>query len=77
MANRALNTLLFCAGVFLFLFFLSEDFQAGLQRLKTILQQNPRLKIVAYPMGALLLLGATALIIQALMIFMASRFSYD
>lgn len=77
MANRGLNTLLACAGVFLILFFLSEDFQAGLQRLRTVLQQKPRLKIVAYPLGALLFLGTAALIIQALMIFMASRFSYD
>ncbi len=77
MGNPALNTLLACAGVFLIIFFLSEDFQAGLQRLRSALQQKPRLKIVAYPLGALLLLGATALIIQALMIFMASRFSYD
>ena len=77
MANHVLNILLPCVGVFLIFFFLSEDFQAGLQRLRTVLQQKPRLKIVAYPMGALLLLGATALIIQALMIFMASRFSYD
>lgn len=77
MGNYVLEAILVCAGVFLLIFFLSEDFQASLHRFRTLLQQKPRVKIVAYPLGALLLLGATALFIQVLTIFMANRFSYD
>ncbi|MCX5893593.1 MAG: hypothetical protein NTW80_11605 [Deltaproteobacteria bacterium] len=72
-----MNTLLSCAAVFLILFFLSEDFQTGLQRLRSVLQQKPQLKIVAYPLGALLFLGAAVLIIHLLVHFAADCFSYD
>ena len=77
MMNPALDTILSLAGLCLIFIFLSEDFQRGRQRLKTFLQQRPRWKIFAYPVGALLVLGATALIIQTLIHFAALRFSYD
>ena len=75
--SGALETLLFVAGFLLILFFCTESFHRGLVRLNAILQQRPRLKYVAYPLGALLGLGAAALIIKALVVFAANRFSYD
>jgi hypothetical protein len=72
-----LDTLLYLAGFFLIFIFLSEDFQKGWQRLKAILQQRPRWKFFAYPLGALLFLGATGLIILTLIKFAALHFSYD
>ncbi len=75
--SRALETLLFVAGFLLILFFCTEPFQQGLARLNATLRQRPRLKYVAYPLGALLGLGAAALIIKALVVFVTGRFSYD
>lgn len=75
--SRALETLLFVAGFLLIVFFCTESFQQGLARLHSILQQRPRLKYLAYPLAALLGLGAAALIIRALVHFAAGRFSYD
>ncbi len=77
MGNYVLETILPVAGVFLFFIFLSEDFQQWLLRLQNELHRRPRLKIVAYPLGALLILGASALIIRVLRILLASPFSYD
>lgn len=77
MVNPTLDTFLSFAGLFLIFIFLSEDFQRGLQRFKTFLQERPRWKFFAYPLGALLVLGAMALVIQTLMNFAALRFSYD
>jgi hypothetical protein len=75
--SRALEPLLLVAGFLLILFFCSETFRQSLARLKAALRQRPRLKYVAYPLGALLFLGAAALIIHTLVGFAASRFSYD
>ena len=75
--SRALETLLIVAGFLLILFCCTEAFQQGLARLNAALRQRPRLKYVAYPLGALLFLGAAALIIHTLVGFAASRFSYD
>ncbi len=75
--SRALETLLLVAGLLLILFFCTEPFQQGLARLQAVLRQRPRLKYIAYPLGALLFLGAAALILHTLVIFAASRFSYD
>jgi len=77
MADSLMDIFVSGAALFLIFFVLSEDFQRGRQRLKTILQQRPRLKFVAYPVGALLFLGAAALIIHLLVHFAANRFSYD
>ena len=77
MGNYALETILAGAGFFLILIFLSEDFQRWLQRLLAALHRRPRWKLVAYPVAALLFMGAAALIIQALLAFAALRFSYD
>jgi hypothetical protein len=77
MGNYVLETLLAGAGFFLIFIFLSEDFQQWWQRLQAVLSQRPRLKLVVYPVVALLFMGAAALIIRALMIFAALRFSYD
>jgi hypothetical protein len=75
--SRALDTLLLVAGFLLILFFCTESFQQGLARLHAVLRRRPRLKYIAYPLGALLFLGAAALIIHTLVGFAASRFSYD
>jgi uncharacterized membrane protein YdcZ (DUF606 family) len=77
MMKRALDTFLSLAGLFLIFIFLSEDFHRGLQHLKTLLAQRPRWKLFAYPLGALLVLGATALILHTLLNFTALRFSYE
>ena len=77
MGNYALESILVGAGFFLILIFLSEDFQQWLQRLRAALHRRPRWKLVAYPMAALLLMGAAALIFRALMTLAALRFSYD
>ena len=75
--SRALEALLLVAGCLLILFFCTEAFQQGLARLNATLRQRPRLKYVAYPLGVLLGLGAAVLIIKALVVFAAGRFSYD
>ena len=75
--NRAVDTFLSLAGLFLIFIFLSEDFQRSLQHLKTLLAPRPRWKLLAYPLGALLVLGATALILHTLTNFAALRFSYE
>jgi hypothetical protein len=75
--SRAWEILIVVAGLVLILFFCTEPFQQGLVRLQALLRQQPRLKYIAYPLGALLFLGAAALIIHTLVIFAASRFSYD
>ncbi|MCL4502609.1 MAG: hypothetical protein M1438_12285 [Deltaproteobacteria bacterium] len=72
-----LKTILVCAGFLLIFIFLSEDFQQWWQRFQAALRRRPRLKLVAYPVVAMLFMGAAALVIQALMIFAALRFSYD
>ncbi len=77
MGNYVLETILPVAGVFVIFIFLSEDFQQWLLRLQNELHRRPRLKIAAYPLCALLILGASALIIQVLLILLASPFSYD
>ena len=77
MANQTWETILLCAGFLLSLFFFSEEFHRALLRLKDVLRQRPRLKYFVYPLGALFLLGAAALIIRALMVLASSRFSYD
>ena len=77
MGNYVLETILAFAGFFLIFIFLSEDFQQWWQRLQAALRRRPRWRLVAYPVVALLFMGAAALIIQALMIFAALRFSYD
>ncbi len=75
--SRAVEILLLVAGCLLILFCCTEAFQQGLARLNATLRQRPQLKYVAYPLGALLGLGAAALIIKALVVFAAGRFSYD
>lgn len=75
--NGAVDTFLSLAGLFLIFMFLSEDFHRGLQHLKTLLAPRPRWKLFAYPLGALLVLGATALILHTLTNFAAIRFSYE
>ena len=77
MPSNALQGLLFVAGFFLIFIFCSEEFKRGLQRLKALLQQQPRLKYLVYPLGALLVLGAAALMINAVANFAALCFSYD
>ncbi len=77
MGNYVLETILAVAGFFLIFIFLSEDFQLWLPRLQAALRQRPRWRLVAYPVVALLFTGAAVLIIRALMIFAALRFSYD
>ena len=77
MSSSAWETWLVGAGFLLIVFFCTEAFQQGLRRLQAALQRQPRLKFVVYPLGALLGLGAAALIINALADFAASRFSYD
>ena len=77
MGNHVLETILAFAGFFLIFIFLSEDFQQWLPRLQATLRRRPRWRLVAYPVVALLFMGAAALILQALMIFAALRFSYD
>lgn len=77
MSSSALETLLVGAGCLLIVFFCTEAFQQGLKRLQTALRQQPRLKFVVYPLGALLFIGAAALIINALVDFAAQRFSYE
>ena len=71
MPSIALEDLLFFAGFFLIFFFLSEEFKRSLHRLSALLQQRPRLKYLAYPLGALLFLGAAALIIHSVVHFVA------
>ncbi len=77
MSNYLRETLLLGAGLLLFVFLCTEPVQQGLHRLHTALKRRPRLKLVVYPLGVLLCLGAAALIINALVDFTASRFSYD
>jgi hypothetical protein len=77
MVNQALNTFLAIAGLLLIFVCLSEGFQSSLKRLQAILEQRPGWKMFAYPVGALLVLGATALIVQTLVNFAALQFSYD
>jgi uncharacterized membrane protein len=77
MGNHVLETILVFAGFVLISIFLSEDFQQWWPRLQATLRRRPQCRLVAYPAVALLFMGAAALIIQALMIFAALRFSYD
>jgi hypothetical protein len=77
MAEHTWKTILLAAGFLLSLFFFSEEFRNTLLRLQAILQQRPRLKYLAYPLGALFFLGAATLIIHALVFLAACRFSYD
>jgi hypothetical protein len=77
MANHTWTTIQLVAGLLLSLFFFSEDFLQALLRLKATLRQRPRLKYLAYPLGALFFLGAAALIVHALVVLATSRFSYD
>ncbi len=77
MGNYVLEGILAFAGFFLIFICLSEDFPQWWQRLQVALRRRPRWKLVAYPVVALLFLGAAVLIIKALMIFAALRFSYD
>lgn len=72
-----METLLSCAGFFLFLFLLSEDFQQFLLRLQTLLQNQPRWKYLAYPLGALLFAGAAVLFSKVLINFATITFSYE
>jgi len=75
--NGTVDTFRSLAGLFLIFMFLSEDFHRGLQHLKTLLAPRRRGKLFAYPLGALLVLGATALILHTLTNFAAIRFSYE
>lgn len=75
--SRTLETVLLVTGFLLILFFCTEPCQQGLARLQAVLRQRPRLKYIVYPLGALLFLGAAALIIHTLVGFAGSRFSYD
>jgi uncharacterized protein YacL len=77
MSSGVLETLLVVIGFLLIIFCCTEAFQQSLKRLQAALERRPRLKLVVYPAGALLGLGAAALIINALADFAASRFSYD
>jgi hypothetical protein len=77
MAQITWEALLLVAGLFLIPFFFSEEFLHVWQRLQAVLQQHPHLRYFAYPLGALLILGAAALIIYALVALASSRFSYD
>jgi type IV secretory pathway VirB6-like protein len=77
MRNYVLETILVFAGFLLIFICLSEDFQQWCQRLQAALRRRPRWRLLAYPVVALVFMGAAALIIQALMIFAALRFSYD
>ena len=67
MSSR-LGNLLIVAGFLLILFFCPK-ISAGSGAPSGLLRQRPRLKYVAYPLGALLGLGAAALIIHALVDF--------
>ena len=77
MGNYVLETILACTGLFLIFIFLSEDFQQWVRRLQETLRRRPRWRLVAYPVVALLFMGAAVLILRALMIFAALRFAYD
>ncbi len=77
MSSSLWETLLVSAGLLLIVFFCTEPVQQGLRSLHAILTRQPRLKLVLYPLGALLTLAAAALILNALADFAASRFSYD
>jgi len=72
-----LEILLSFAVFFLFFLALSEDFPKYRQRLQAFLQERPRWKYLAYPLGALLLAGTAALFFKNLINFANNLFSYD
>ena len=77
MGNYVLETILVFAGFFLISISSSRGFSAVVAAPSGYVTRRPRWRFVAYPVVALLFMGAAALIIQALVIFAALHFSYD
>jgi hypothetical protein len=73
-----LRTLLFYTGFLLIIFLFSEEAQRLLNRLAGLLNQSPHLKILIYPLVALLFLAALGLMVSSVISFVTSlKFSYD
>jgi len=73
-----IETILFSAAFLLFIALFSEEFARALAWLKMQLAQNPRYRIIAYPLIAALLLAAGIIIAASLIKFSTTAtFSYE
>jgi hypothetical protein len=66
------------AGFFLVLLLFSEEFRRLVRWFRQITREQPRLKILFYPLAAGIILVAAALILNSfIMLFTTLLFSYD
>jgi hypothetical protein len=76
--ERVLKAVLQYAGFFLLLLLFSEEFRRLVRWFRNIVQQYPRLKFLFYPLAALLVIAAAALIANSMLhLFGTVLFSYD
>ncbi|MFA4903015.1 MAG: hypothetical protein WC600_09730 [Desulfobaccales bacterium] len=73
-----IGTILFYAGVLVFIALFSEEFARAFTWLRLKLAQYPRYRIIAYPLIVALLLAAGIIIAASLLKFAATApFSYE
>jgi hypothetical protein len=73
-----IGTILFYAGILLFIVLFSEEFARGLTWLRLKLAQYPQYRIIAYPLMVALLLAAGIIIAISLIKFATTAsFSYE
>ena len=66
------------AGLLLIILLCTEEFRRGLLYAREALQRRPRLKPLAYPLAALLLLAVALLLLNALIgLVLSVTFSYE
>jgi hypothetical protein len=77
-AERALQAVLPFAGFFLLVLLCSEECRRLASWFWRVVRQEPRLKIILYPLAALLMVGAAALIAHSVLtLFTTVPFSYE
>lgn len=69
--------LLSLAGAVLLFILFSEEFQKVIQSARSSSPEDSRLRRLAYPLAALILLAAVGIIAYALLRLLAQTFSYD
>jgi hypothetical protein len=73
-----IGTILFYAGLLLFIVLFSEEFARAIAWLRVKLAQYPQYRIIAYPLMAALLLAAGIIIVTSLLKFATTAtFSYE
>jgi hypothetical protein len=77
-AEQALQAVLPYAGFFLIALLCSEECRRLAAWFWRVIRQEPRLKIILYPLAALLMLGVAALIAHSVLtLFTTVWFSYE